>query len=197
MGVAYKPNIQANSLSQSFIASQSHWGHHKQIFNYSLSPHVLGLKNGFVIFNPSHFVEYSKRCSIFCSKVILEKGDILFINFGNESKKLTMFFGSRSLQPIYVNEWLGGSITNGFLKKPSLIVTHNIPKDSLILKEASKKLIPVITLEDSDYCLNKSFYSSFGNDNNKDSICFFYSVLSESILKSTLLMCAKNLVSLT
>ena len=67
-----------------------------------------------------------------------------------------------------------------------------MPKDSLILKEASRNLIPVITIEDSDYTLNKSFYSCFGNNNNKDSISLFYSILSESILKSSLFLHAKN-----
>ena len=147
------------------------------------------------MFNSAHFVEYSRRCSVFCSNIVLDNGNILFINFGAEYKKLTVFFASRSLQTVYANKWVGGSITNNFLKKPSVIVTHNIPKDSFILKEASKRFIPIITLEDSDYCLNKSFYSSFANDNNKDSICYFYSILSDSIIKSLLLAYAKTLTS--
>lgn len=183
------------NLTQNFLTSQSHWGHHKQILNHSLSSHILGTKQGFILFNPSHFIEYSKRCSIFCSKVTIANGSILFVNFGNEYKKLTVFFGSRSLQPVYVNEWVGGSITNNFLKKPSIIITNSIPKDSLILKEASKNLIPVITIEDSDYILNKSFYSTFGNNNNKASVSGFYSILTESILKSILFSHAKNRVS--
>uniref|UniRef100_UPI00226CE281 ribosomal protein S2 n=1 Tax=Cryptomonas pyrenoidifera TaxID=233184 RepID=UPI00226CE281 len=192
MGVIYNLDVSTKKLTQNFISSQSHWGHHKQISNNSLSSHTIGTKQGFIIFNPSHFVEYSKRCSIFCSKIIYKNGNILFVNFGNDYKKLTVFFGSRCLQPVYVNEWVGGSITNGFLKKTSIIITHNIPKDSLILKEASKNLIPVITVEDSDYNLNKSFYSSFGNNNNKSSISIFYSILTESILKSILILHAKN-----
>lgn len=193
MGVI-KSNISSKSLSKGFLASQSHWGHGKQITNHSLSGHILGTKHDFIIFNSAHFVEYSKRCSVFCSSLVLNKGTILFINFGTEYKKLTVFFGSRSLQSIYAHEWVGGSITNNFFKKPSAIISHSIPKDSFILKEASKKFIPIITLEDSDYCLNKSFYSSFGNDNNKDSICYFYSILSESIIKSQLLAHARNSV---
>jgi ribosomal protein S2 len=192
MGVVVKFNVSSKQLSKGFLASQSHWGHTKQILNHSLSAHIIGTKNDFVIFNSAHFTEYSKRCSIFCSNVILDKGNILFINFGAEYKKLTVFFGSRSLQPMYAHEWVGGSITNNFLKKPTIILTHNIPKDSFILKEASKRFIPIITIEDSDYSLNKSFYSSFGNDNNKDSMCYFYSILSESIIKSLLLVHAKN-----
>ena len=196
MGVIYRLKASTKNLTQDFLTSQSHWGHHKQILNHSLSSHVLGIKQGFIVFNPSHLIEYSKRCSIFCSKVTLDNGNILFVNFGNEYKKLTVFFGSRCLQPVYIDEWVGGSITNNFLKKPSIIITNTIPKDSLILKEASKSLIPVITIEDSDYILNKSFYSSFGNNNNKTSVSSFYSILSDSILKSILFLHAKNHVSL-
>lgn len=192
MGVAIKPSGSSKLVSKGFLKSQSHWGHNKQILNHSLSAHILGTKHDFVIFNSAHFVEYSKRCSIFCSNVILNKGNILFINFGVEYKKLTVFFGSRSLQTIHAHKWVGGSITNNFLKKPSIIITHNMPKDSFVLKEASKKFIPIITIEDSDYSSNKSFYSSFANDNNKESVCYFYSILSESIIKSLLLSYAKN-----
>jgi ribosomal protein S2 len=195
MGVVTKSTPSSKNLSNGFLASQSHWGHSKQILNHSLSAHIIGTKHNFVVFNSAHFVEYSRRCSVFCSNIVLDNGNILFINFGAEYKKLTVFFASRSLQTVYANKWVGGSITNNFLKKPSVIVTHNIPKDSFILKEASKRFIPIITLEDSDYCLNKSFYSSFANDNNKDSICYFYSILSDSIIKSLLLAYAKTLTS--
>jgi ribosomal protein S2 len=195
MGVVTKSTSSSKNLSKGFLASQSHWGHSKQILNHSLSAHIIGTKHNFVVFNSAHFVEYSRRCSVFCSNIVLDNGNILFINFGAEYKKLTVFFASRSLQTVYANKWVGGSITNNFLKKPSVIVTHNIPKDSFILKEASKRFIPIITLEDSDYCLNKSFYSSFANDNNKDSICYFYSILSDSIIKSLLLAYAKTLTS--
>jgi ribosomal protein S2 len=195
MGVVTKSTPSSKNLSKGFLASQSHWGHSKQILNHSLSAHIIGTKHNFVVFNSAHFVEYSRRCSVFCSNIVLDNGNILFINFGAEYKKLTVFFASRSLQTVYANKWVGGSITNNFLKKPSVIVTHNIPKDSFILKEASKRFIPIITLEDSDYCLNKSFYSSFANDNNKDSICYFYSILSDSIIKSLLLAYAKTLTS--
>jgi len=195
MGVVIKSTSSSKNLSKGFLASQSHWGHSKQILNHSLSAHIIGTKHNFVVFNSAHFVEYSRRCSVFCSNIVLDNGNILFINFGAEYKKLTVFFASRSLQTVYANKWVGGSITNNFLKKPSVIVTHNIPKDSFILKEASKRFIPIITLEDSDYCLNKSFYSSFANDNNKDSICYFYSILSDSIIKSLLLAYAKTLTS--
>ena len=195
MGVVTKSTSSSKNLSKGFLASQSHWGHSKQILNHSLSAHIIGTKHNFVVFNSAHFVEYSRRCSVFCSNIVLDNGNILFINFGAEYKKLTVFFASRSLQTVYANKWVGGSITNDFLKKPSVIVTHNIPKDSFILKEASKRFIPIITLEDSDYCLNKSFYSSFANDNNKDSICYFYSILSDSIIKSLLLAYAKTLTS--
>nr|YP_009476766.1 ribosomal protein S2 [Cryptomonas curvata]AVM81259.1 ribosomal protein S2 [Cryptomonas curvata] len=186
MGVSNQFTLSGKKLTKGFIISQSYWGHNKQTLSSSISPHVFGIKNDFVIFNPSHFVEYSKRISVFCSNVILNNGNILFISFGADYKKISVFFGSRSLQSIHINKWVGGSITNNFLKKPCIIVTPVIPKDSFVLKEASKKLIPIITIEDSDYILHKGFYSSFGNDNNKESVSYFYTILSESILKSLL-----------
>lgn len=192
MGVKSKNFASTKNLTKGFLASQSHWGHYKQILSNNLRSHIIGTKHGFVIFNTSHFAEYSRRCSVFCSESVLNKGNILFVNFGGEYKKLTVFFGLRSLQSIHADKWVGGSITNNFLKKPTVIITHNMPKDSFILKEASKKLIPIITIEDSDYKLHKSFYSLHGNDDNKNSICYFYSVLTDSIIKSLLLLHITN-----
>ena len=92
MGVVTKSTSSSKNLSKGFLASQSHWGHSKQILNHSLSAHIIGTKHNFVVFNSAHFVEYSRRCSVFCSNIVLDNGNILFINFGAEYKKLTVFF---------------------------------------------------------------------------------------------------------
>jgi ribosomal protein S2 len=186
MGIKTKSFTSVKKLKLDFMSSQSHWGHHKQILNHSLNSYLLGVKNDFTLFNPGYFIEFSKRCAIFCSNIISNDGQVLFINSNNEFKKCVVFFGSRSLQPIYSHEWVAGSITNNFIKTPSVLVATNLSKDSYILKEALKVLIPVITIEDSNYNLHKAFYSSFANDDNKVSICYFYSFLTDHIIKSLL-----------
>jgi ribosomal protein S2 len=179
--------------SKGFLDAQGHWGHKKERLNHSSNIHVLGFKNDFTIINPEHFLEYSKRCNIFCSKTILNGGNIFFINSNDEYKKLIIYFGSRSLQPIHYNKWFGGLLTNNFFKNPCVFVMSNVSKNSFILKEASKKLIPVISIEDSDYSFNKAFYSVLGNDDSKQSLSFFYSNLTNHIIKSLLYNHCKSL----
>ena len=133
MGIKAKSFSLVRKLKSDFISSQSHWGHHKQILNHSLNPYLLGVKNDFTLFNPEYFIEFSKRCAIFCSGIISNNGQVLFINSNNDYKKCVVFFGSRSLQPIYSHEWVAGSITNNFIKTKSVLIATNIGKDSYIL----------------------------------------------------------------
>ena len=186
MGVNDKYFVSTKKVKIDFLDSQSYWGHHKQIMNNSLNLHFLGTKNNFVLLNPDSFVEYSKRSAIFCAGIISNNGQILFVSPNNNLKKITVFFGSRSLQPIYFHDWIDGSITNNLIKKPTALIVITMINSNFILKEALKSSIPIISIEDSDYSLNKTFYSSFVNDDNKFSICYFYSLITELIIKSLL-----------
>ena len=85
MGIKAKSFTSVKKLKLDFISSQSHWGHHKQILNHSLNSYFLGVKNDFTLFNPEYFIEFSKRCAIFCSNIISNDGQILFINSNNDN----------------------------------------------------------------------------------------------------------------
>jgi ribosomal protein S2 len=178
-----------------FLFLQACWGHKKQYLKHSLNKHILGLKNDFVIFNSEHFLEYSNRCSFFCFNTINTGGTILFISSDDNYKKLTLFYTLRSFQRFYVNKWFGGLVTNNLLgdKIPDVFIVSNLKYDTYVLKEASSKLIPVLCLEDSDHPLHKSFYSAFANDDKKDSIYLFYNLLTDSIIKSLLVVYSSNL----
>lgn len=178
-----------------FLFSQSCWGHKKQYLKHSLNKHVLGLKTKFVVFNSEHFLEYSSRCGYFCFNTVYFGGTILFVNSNDNYKRLTLFFTLRSLQRFYVDKWFGGLITNNLLgeKLPDLFVVSNLKHDTYVLKEASRKLTPVVCIEDSDHALHKGFYSVFGNDDSTDSIYFFYNLLTDSIIKSLLLRYSNDL----
>jgi ribosomal protein S2 len=153
------------------------------------------LRNDFVVFNGEHFLEYLNRCCFFCFNTINIGGTILFINSDNNYKKLTLFFSLRSLQRFYIDKWLGGLLTNNLFNNsvPDILIVSNLSQDTLILKEASSKLIPIICMEDSDHSLHKCFYSAFANDDKKDSIHLFYAALTNSMLKSFLLKYSNSL----
>jgi ribosomal protein S2 len=193
--IANKIFIPKEKQISDFLLSQSCWGHKKQYLKHSLNKHVLGLKNDFVIFNSEHFLEYSVRCSFFCFNTINNGGSILFVSSHDDYKRLTLFFTLRSFQRFYIDKWFGGLITNNLLdvKTPDIFVVSNLKYDTYVLKEACKKLIPVISIEDSDHPLNKSFYSAFASDDRKDSIYLFYTILTDSIIKSLLIKYSNSL----
>ena len=196
MGVVLKNKIVSKEKQVSdFLLSHSCWGHKKQYLKHALNKHILGLRNDFVVFNGEHFLEYSSRCNFFCFNTINIGGTVLFINSDNNYKKLTLFFALRSLQRFYIDKWFGGLITNNLLhdSAPDILIVSNLGEDTLVLKEASSKLIPVICIEDSDHPLHKSFYSAFANDDKKDSIHLFYVGLTNSILKSSLVKYSNSL----
>ena len=189
--------IHKEHQNSDFLLSQSCWGHKKQYLKQCLNKHILGLKNDFVIFNNEHFLEYSNRCSSFCFNTINLGGTILFVSSNDNYKELTLFFTLRSFQRFYIKKWFGGLITNNLLncKVPDVFIVSNLKHDSYVLKEASTKLIPVISIEDSDHDLHKSFYSVFANDDKKDSIFLFYNILTNSIIKSLLIKHSINLIN--
>lgn len=197
MGVAFKKSFSFNENQASdFLFSQSYWGHKKRYLNHSLNKHVLGLKNDFIVFNNQHSLEYSSRCGLFCFNTVYNGGNVFFVSSEDVYKKLTLFFSSRSFQYCYADKWFGGLITNNLLdgKTPDIFVVSNLKHDTFILKEALNKLIPVVCIEDSDHFLHKSFYSSFANDDKKDSIHFFFCIITDSIIKSLLFRYSKTLI---
>ena len=193
--IAKNPSSFKQNQVSDFLFSQSFWGHSKQYFNYSLNKHVLGLKNNFIVFNSEHFLEYSNRCGFFCFNTVYNGGKFLFVSSEENYKKLTFFFTVRSFQRFYVDKWVGGLITNNLFDDyvPDVIITSNLKRDTYILKESSCKLIPIVCIEDSDHVLNKSFYSSFANDDKKHSVHLFYKTLTDSMIKSLLFKYSKDM----
>lgn len=190
MGIAVnKSSSIKNKQAFDFLISQAYWGHKKQFLSSLTKKYVLGLKSNMAVINPEYFIESINRSSLFCFNLVSNGGNILFINLNENYKKLTAFFAVRCGQRFYVNKWFGGLITNNLLgdDSPSALILSNLSYNSTYsLKESSRKLIPTISVEDTDNLSHKCFYNVFSNDDIKNSVHLFYSVLSDSIVKSVL-----------
>jgi len=178
-----------------FLLSQGYWGHKKKFLNISLNKHILGLKSNTAVFNSEHFLESIHRSSLFCFNLIFAGGTLFFINLNDIYKRLTIFFAVRCLQCFYANRWFGGLITNNLLgnEVPSSFVISSLNCSSYVLKESFRKIIPTISIEDTDNNFHKTSYAVFANDDKKDSIHLFHSVLTNCIIKSLLFKFCKNL----
>jgi len=187
-----------DSNTMHFLNVQGHWGHRKSKLDSTSNYNVLGFRNNFSIINPEHAAEYSKRVHTFCYKVILNGGNVFFFNSSNDNdedlKKIINFFSLKSLQPTS-NDWVIGNLSNRLInfKKFSLLVLPCINKNSFILKETSQKLIPVISVKDSNVTFDKVFQPFLGNDDSKEVYYYFYYSLSNIIIKAYLFKYSKNI----
>lgn len=186
-------SLDSNKVT-TFISVQGHWGHKKEKSLYHLNTFFLGERNGFNIFNPEKFVEFFKRLSFFCFGIIRLEGNIFFLNTHNYFKEIMLFFGLRSLQPVKLNNWVNGSLNNPSFKKPGALFISNVNNNMYILKEAYKKCIPVICVQDSDVSIDKISYSLLGNNDSKENFAQYSNVLSDSIIKAKLFNYCKKLI---
>lgn len=190
MGISKK-----NLTKLDFLTTQGYWGHQKNRSNGKLNKYFLGSRNDFTVFNPECSIEYSKRSILFCSKATSKGGNLIFVSSDDTYKELVIFFGCRSLQLVHYDKWSGGFLTNNPIDKPYVLIISTTSKNASILKEASRKLIPVICVEDSDYSLDKPIYSILGNDGSKQFFHSFYSILTNNVLKSLMHKHCINLIT--
>ena len=202
MGVSQKKNYLGQQISLSdYIQVQGHWGHKKNKMDPSSHYNFLGIKEEFCVINPEHSISYSNRTFQFCYKVVLSGGTIYFFNSGNENdeslKKMINYFALRSLQPTS-NSWIIGGISNKLLKYKqfNILVLSSVSKNSFILRETSQKLIPVISVKDTNVMSNKLFQEILSNDDSKEVYYYYYYILSNVIIKAYLFKHAKTLISI-
>ncbi len=170
-----------NLISTSFLDVQSSWGHKKIFFNKSSSSHFLGVKGDNLIINFEHIKEYIKRMLLFCIEFVFKNNNILFISY--PYIKLILFFSARSLGFCNFGKWVSGALTNNILKYHNILILASKLKNTIILKESSKVLLPIISFEDSDYFFNKSNYPLLLNDDSKESLSNFCLIFTDSIIK--------------
>jgi len=173
-----------------FLFCQLQWGHKKLVASSFLNLHILGFKNDFAIFNTEHLLEYLKRCLLFSFKAIFNNGCLFFLNICDSYKKINTFFCLKSLQVLSSNKWVNGTFTNNSFEMPLVLLT--VMLNNNIIKEAFKKLILVISFEDSSFSFSKSSFPILGNDSSKKSVYFFYTFFSSFLLKCFLLKYLKG-----
>jgi len=190
MGVSLKNSLNNKKGASinviTFIGIQGHWGHKKEKSLQCLNNLFLGTRNNFNVFNSENSLQYFKRLSLFCFNIIVLGGNVLFVNTSNYFEKITLFLGLRSLEYIKINNWVNGCLINQLYKKPSILFISSTHNNMYILKEASKKSIPVISIQDSDINVDKISYSLLGNDDSKETFTEYSRILSDVIIKAKL-----------
>lgn len=174
-----------------YISAQGLWGEKVNKFNNAFNYYGLGLNSNFVVLKLNVFLSYINRYLIFCSNVIRSTGNVLFIipcisnSKDSHFKELIMYYGLRSLQPIYLGKNAKDLLANNTVKNICLLVVFYTNLNVTFLKEALNSLVSAVYIENSGP-FDKFLYSVIGNKESIFFISLCYKSVSDLVLKAML-----------
>jgi ribosomal protein S2 len=116
-----------------------------------------------------------------------KKPQVLFVNFDEQSNKLTLLCALRAIQPVLIDGWSSGNLTNVISKnRITAVFLLSSKKTYFVIEEATKLNIPVISFVDTDSTLNNISFPLWLNDNSVQLDYGLTSVLSDIIIKTVL-----------
>jgi small subunit ribosomal protein S2 len=102
------PIINAKEL----LTSGAHFGHRTSRWNPKMEPYILGKKNKIHIINLRETVRGLVAAYHFCSKVVSEGKQVLFVGTKRQAREIITREAQRCGMPYVAERWLGGSMTN-------------------------------------------------------------------------------------
>ena len=166
----------------------STFGHKTKSTDPKTFSNLLGFRKGASIVN----IEKSKEAVSIMNRFVgvlfdKKKSQLLFVNFDEESNKLTSLCALRAIQPVLIDGWTSGIFTNVISKnKITAVFLLSSKKAYFVIEEATKLNIPVISLVDTDATLNNVSFPLWMNDNSAQLGHVLTSVLSDIIIKTAL-----------
>lgn len=174
--------INNTKLLENLIKSNSHYGNLLKYSNPKSFNYLIGLRSKQCIINLESTIQLLKRSFLIIEKVLKKKRKHKVLIICNDiktsflKKELT---NKKLLKRIkFINEdWSGGLLTNPLLSKQYLknigvIISFNNVHDNLLIKEANKSNIPLISVANTNIDPNLINYPIIINDNNIKSIFF-------------------------
>ena len=175
------------NFNKDFIYHSS-FGHKIKSTDPKTFSNLLGFRKGASIINIERCKEAVSLMNRFVSVLFdKRKPQLLFVNFDKESNKLTLLCALRAIQPVLINGWTNGTLTNVVSKnRITGVFLLSSKKTYFVVEEATKLNIPVISFVDTDSTLNNVSFPLWLNDNSVQLDHGLTSVLSYIIIKATL-----------
>lgn len=178
-----------NKLFKNLLNSNSHFGVELKDLNSKSLNYVYGKRNNQVILDLNYTIHSLKRSFTLVYKLLKNKKKILIIcnDLKTQFLKKELTNSTIEKQIIFINKkWSGGSITNSLLlgnslKNVSLIISFNDTKDELLIKEALKTKIPLISVSNVNINSNLINYPILINHNNIKSLFFLVFLFKNSL----------------
>src|SRR5260221_12767565 len=102
------PIVNAKEL----LTSGAHFGHRTSRWNPKMEPYILGKKNKIHIINLRETVRGLVAAYHFCSKIVGEGRQVLFVGTKRQAREIIVREAQRCGMPYVAERWLGGSMTN-------------------------------------------------------------------------------------
>ena len=169
-----------NKLFKNLLNSNSHFGNNIKDSNSKSFNYVYGKRNNQLILDLDFTAHSLKRSFLMISKLLKRKKKILIVcnDLKTQFLKKELINSSIEKQVEFITQrWSGGFITNPLLlgnrlKNISLVISFNDTEDDLVIKEATKKKIPLISVSNVNIDPNLINYPILMNHNNIKSIFF-------------------------
>jgi len=165
---------------KNLLNSNSHFGYNIKDSNPKSFNYVYGKRNNQLILDLDFTAHSLKRSFLMISKLLKRKKKILIVcnDLKTQFLKKELINSSIEKQVEFITQrWSGGFITNPLLlgnrlKNISLVISFNDTEDDLVIKEATKKKIPLISVSNVNIDPNLINYPILMNHNNIKSIFF-------------------------
>lgn len=170
-----------------------HYGHTEGTLDDRMKPYIYGKRMGHIIFDLDKTAKYLRNALNFAAHVAYRDGVILFVSRQPEHAYLIESTAEECKEFAHTRYWRGGIFTNSVMqykdvtRLPDLCIFLNTLNDVLTphigLKDASKMLVPVIGVCDSNCNPNLITYPVPGNDDSLASMELYCKVFKEAILR--------------
>ena len=102
------PIVNAKDL----LTTGAHFGHRTSRWNPKMEPYILGKKNKIHIINLRETVRGIVAAYHYCSKLVSENKQILFVGTKRQAREIITMHAQRCGMPYVAERWLGGTMTN-------------------------------------------------------------------------------------
>lgn len=103
--------MSTKDTTQAMVEAGVHFGYSKRSAHPSMSPYVMGLKNGVSIFDLEKTQEQIDQASSFL-KEATASGKVILCASKNEARSIIKKTAEASGMPYVVTRWIGGTLTN-------------------------------------------------------------------------------------
>lgn len=170
-----------------------HYGHREGTLDDRMKPYLYGKRLGHTIFDLNITAEYLRRALNFAAHIAYRDGVILFICRQPQHVLLVEQTAKDCKEFAHCRHWRRGAFTNSYqhfrevTRLPDLCIFLNTLDTVLMphhgISDASKMLIPIIGIVDSNCNPNLITYPVPGNDDTPSSIEFYCKMFKQAILR--------------